>query len=96
MRDATDRQLDYLDDLGYTGKDPDFMHVASMAIDMMKAGKSSSETEKAVVSANAKAEKSLVKPRRLFGCSCFFILAASAVFLVILAVLMSILAAVPR
>ena len=54
MRSPTERQLNYLDDLGYVGEDPDSLEIASMAIDMMKDGSTSKKTEKAVSKANKK------------------------------------------
>ena len=55
MRPATDKQLNFLQNLGYSGVQPEAIQIASMAIDMMKGGASSAETSRAVSAANKSA-----------------------------------------
>jgi hypothetical protein len=88
MRDATDKQLDYLDDLGYDGEDPETIEIASMAIDMMKSGATPAMTSKAV----SKANRSILlpqKPRRSCGCCLAWILIAIVLGVIIVSVMLA-------
>lgn len=95
MRDASDRQLEYLDDLGYRGQEPETLAIASMAIDMLKAGKSAAKVERAVANANLNPDRNPFEKNRSKGCSCLFWLLIAIVVVLFLPLVAALLVAPP-
>lgn len=86
MRPPTNKQMVFLENLGYEGPEPDDIRIASMAIDMMKDGATSKTASQAVDSANRAA--AVIPEKKGLGCfrACLVLTLIALIAVAVLAV----------